>query len=141
MTMKLVRRLAVWVVLAGCSGSSNNGSHPPPIGVGHPDQPTTDRLRVDEPGLRGEVSGGTIRLRVPVANDSAVASRGSLSVAVTSVDGRTSATRASLPYDLAAGGNAVLTALVPIPGGIAGQADWAKFNVQVASPDARDLQV
>jgi hypothetical protein len=134
-----VRVLAgLGLALVGCSGSVKDG---PSVNVGEPDQPSAGHLRLDEAGLTGEVLNGRVHLRLPVTNIAEEPGKGTLAVSISKIDGTEPAGSLSVRYDLEADKKAVLEAELPLPAGIADQADWVKYRVQVVSPELPTLRV
>jgi hypothetical protein len=125
------------VVAGACAGGEVDAPAGTNDGVGAagaPDHPETGALRVIKAELRGTVSGGNVALTLPVQATSQAA-HGLLDVSLRSVDDTTTVATTQVAYDLPAGQTAALTAVLALPGDLAAQSDWVRYNVRVNGDD------
>jgi hypothetical protein len=114
---------------AACDGDSR----PPSVVVvnGAGDHPQNELVSVDEARIRGSIEDGTLSVDVPVKSLVDHAASGTLTLHLTSVDGKDELGNAELSYSLEAGETATLSASVTAPEGIAEQADLVRYNVRI----------
>jgi len=137
---RLVTRCASWIVfpallLAACGGSANGPAS------GRPDNQSTVHLAVDESGISGQVADGVMHLRIPVTNNDAQVSTGSLAVAIISVDAAKTNETEPVPFQLGPGESRTLTVDFQTLSDIVAQPDWVLHSVLVTSPQAKNLRV
>lgn len=142
-----VAQLALLLAASGflavaCGSSSPRGSQVvggAPIGSG--DVKANGEVSVDEAGITGQIADSTLTVNVPVTSLLDRDSAGTLKLRLQDVDGLRDRAVVDLPYSLAAGASATLSATLAAPEGVLNQADFVKFNVRVEDSDKNDLHV
>jgi len=120
--------------VGACSGSDGSAVR----SVGKTDNPSNGTVQVDEANLTATVVGGELRLDIPVTPLRSSAS-GQLKVSMISVDGAKTLETVSVSYDVTAA--QTLHTTLHVPAGIAGQADWVKYDVLVTDDASTGLRV
>ena len=136
-TVFLGASLLLSTVVAGACGGGEVDAPAAGDGVGaagSPDHPETGSLRVIKADLRGAVSGGNVTLTLPV-QATMQAAHGLLDVSLRSVDDASTVATTKVAYDIPAGQTASLTAVLALPGDLAAQSDWVRYNVRVTGDD------
>jgi len=119
---------------AACGSDSKPGSH---VVQGTSDHTDNGVVSVDEAKIRGSIEDGTLAVDVPVTSLVDHDATGTLILHLVSVDGEDELGTAELPYSLAAGEAATLSASLAAPDGIAEQADLVRFSVRVDDGTAK----
>jgi hypothetical protein len=118
--------LAGLAALAGCSSADGTRE----VGVvGRPDNPDDGSLVIDEAGLTGSLSAGSLQVAIPLSAHAGVS--GKLIVRVVSVDGSKELGNTTVDYALGAGETTTLDATLSGPAKVTAQADLAAYNVIV----------
>jgi hypothetical protein len=129
--------VAVLAAANACSDAGSSSATPPT--VGESDRPSNGAITIDEPNLVAIVTGGELRLDVPV---SAVKdAKGDLTVSLIPVDGGKTLETTPARYDLVASNSVVLNPVLHVPSDVVGQADWVRYSVRIDDGAARTLRV
>lgn len=120
----------------GCGGDDvapegTPGSDPPDTTVGDPDLTENGSIRVDEAGVIGTASDRKLSLSLPVTEVGGLQAKGSLTIALVSVDGANEIEGTTITYDLEPNGEKKLDAELELPEGIEAQSDLAVYKVKI----------
>lgn len=124
------------VVAVGCgSDASSHGSGG--VEYGDPDRPASSTLSIDEAGILATVESSSLRISIPVESRTASTAQGALRLAIRSVDGKAAVSQTAVPYTVPGSEKALLSAIIPVPSDVAGQADLVRYVLRIdeAVPD------
>lgn len=109
--------------------------------IGVADRPKSAHVSVAETGIRGTLNARELSLSVPIERLNAEGASGTLTLELTSVDGNTVHSSASVPYALGDALTGMVEAKLTLPAAINEQADLVDFNVRVSDGMADGLLV
>lgn len=124
------------LVAVGCgSDASSHGSGG--VEYGEPDKPASSTLSIDEAGILATVESSNLRISIPVESRTSSTAQGALRLAIRSVDGKAAISETAVPYSVPGSQKALLSALIPVPSDLTGQADLVRYVLRIdeAVPD------
>ncbi|XXX82437.1 MG2 domain-containing protein [Sorangium sp. So ce134] len=129
--------LALAGVSSGAACSSDEAPEPP---FGRPDQPRNGTIEVDEAALRGVIEEGDLRLRIPVRNLTAGATRGHLRVTLVDIDADKEQGTTEVDVDISSSAATTAEARLPAPA-VSAQPGLARYLVRIDDGSAKGLVV
>ncbi|HEY5375775.1 MAG TPA: alpha-2-macroglobulin family protein, partial [Polyangiaceae bacterium] len=123
---------------SGVSRTSHVSADPK---LGNTDKPDNGVVSVDEPNISGAIDGSTLTVNVPVTSLVDHDATGTLNLRLQDVDGLTDRGVVALPYSLAAGESATLSATLAAPADATTPSDFVKSNVRVDDGSPGGLRV